>query len=94
MNGSRNLLRRLGAVALLLVLAGQAALLTHAVQADHQPGEICEICIGADRLSDGLIAATHSVEPVPDSGFAAPFHAALVDQRSSWSFQARGPPQI
>ena len=94
MGGSPKRFRNLSAIALLLVFAGQAALLTHAVQADHEPGEVCEICIGADRFSDALVAATPSIEPVRESGFSALIAAVPVDQRSNWTFRSRGPPQI
>ena len=94
MSGSPKHVRSLRILALLLVLAGQAALLTHAVDADHQPGEVCEICIGADRLSDGLIATTPAIEPVSDSILAASLSTALIDQRINRTFRSRGPPQI
>ena len=91
---SLNRVRRLGVLALLVMLAGQLVFLTHAVTADHGPGEICEICIGADRLSDGLLASSDTLALDAARTHAPALTASLVDTCFSCTVRSRSPPNL
>ncbi len=79
-------------MAVLAIALGQVAFLTHAVIADHGPGEVCEICVGVDRSSDAVASAQPQFD-LRTSGVgvdASP--QAPVASRAPDSARARAPP--
>jgi hypothetical protein len=80
------------AMALFAILAGQIAVAGHAAVADHDIGEQCEVCIGADRLGHGPAdAAATALPPAPQPAIAAPVAAALPCFLPRYRY-ARAPP--
>lgn len=86
--------RGLAAAAALVLLAGQFAYLVHAVAADHLPGEVCEICIGADRLDDGLAAPFDFFTLSPSDSSEATKISSLISASFVADLRSRGPPQL
>ena len=87
-------MHRVGRLALLLLLAGQLAILAHAVADDHQTDEICVICVIAERLSAGLIDSAGTLVHVATSVFVATFAASLINERPIRAVRSRGPPHF
>lgn len=86
--------RRFAATALLVLLAGQLSVLAHAVAIEHEPGEVCEVCVSTDRLSDALVAADNSLDFAPLRTIDAPVLTAAVHTRFARIHRSRGPPSV
>ena len=86
--------RRFAAVALLVLLFGQLAALIHAVEEEHEPGEVCEVCAIADRLSDALIPAETSLGFAPIGAVDVPVTPSRIHEHFAHIVRSRGPPAL
>ena len=87
-------LRRLGIAAVLALVLGQAALIGHAATLDHQPGEICQVCVVADRCDDTAAGELLvAIAPVAPAG-PGPSRSALAADIDGEPTRARGPPTL
>ena len=84
----------LATLALFALLAGQLAVLGHAIAEDHSPGEVCEICVSTDRLTDGLISANTSLDVAPLRAVHAAVTATRIHARFAHIVRSRGPPSL
>ena len=88
----RNHIRQFGLVALLVFVLGQVGVLIHAVAVEHQPGEVCQTCIGNDRLADAFIAADNTFPVVFAKNLFAVVAAVKFHGREPGTVRARDPP--
>ncbi len=85
---------RIVAVAMVLAMFAQFAMVTHEVLAEHSPGEHCAICVGQHTFGDALAASAAAAIPVAVRSFwidqpSIDFSSAAVS-----AVRNRGPPVL
>ena len=87
-------LRHLGIAAMFALVLGQTALVGHAAAVDHQPHEICQVCVVADRCDDTAAGELLvAIAPVAPAG-PGPSRSALAADIDGEPTRARGPPTL
>jgi hypothetical protein len=85
-------MRRLGLLALLVVLLGQAGLLVHETTADHQADETCEVCTTYDRATGVAVTPGIVGLQIAFALVAFPVTCCICSRRFLRHQRSRAPP--
>lgn len=85
---------RLVAVAMVLAVFAQFAMVTHEVLAEHSSGEHCAICIGQHSFGNALAASAAAVIPVAVRSFWIDQSSIDFSSAAVSAVRNRGPPAL